>query len=108
MRDAELEGIVVRLDVAPNAESRHVRGAPTEIVMKANIRILSALAALGFLAACSRPDAQVLNDRVTARMTPPLPCNSQATVEYLPNGARIMIPDTALFIIGKTDISECG
>jgi hypothetical protein len=66
------------------------------------------LAAL-MLAACSEPPAaQVLDSRVTVSMSPVQPCNRPASVEYLPTGARIRIPDTALFTVGRTDLSECG
>ena len=76
--------------------------------MKAAIHSVTMLAAL-LLAACSEPPAvQVLNDRVTASMSPAQPCNGPASVEYLPNGARIRIPDTALFTVGRTDLSPCG
>jgi hypothetical protein len=61
------------------------------------------------LSACGDPpNVQVLNSRVAARMAPPQVCTSQATVEYLPNGARISLPDTVLFVVGRTDISPCG
>jgi hypothetical protein len=76
--------------------------------MKAAIHGITMLAAL-LLAACSEPPSvQVLNSRVTARMSPVQPCNRPASVEYLPNGARISIPDTALFTVGRTDLSPCG
>ena len=76
--------------------------------MRAAIHGVALLAAL-LLAACSEPpSAQVLNSRVTASMTPAQPCNRPASVEYLPNGARISIPDTGLFTVGRTDLSPCG
>jgi hypothetical protein len=76
--------------------------------MKAAIQSVTIFAAL-LLAACSEPPAvQVLNDRVTASMSPAQPCNGPASVEHLPNGARIRIPDTALFTVGRTDLSPCG
>jgi hypothetical protein len=76
--------------------------------MKAAIHGVTMLAAL-VLAGCSEPPAvQVLNSRVTASMSPTQPCNRPASVEYLANGARIRIPDTALFTVGRTDLSECG
>ena len=76
--------------------------------MKAAIHGVTMLAAL-LLAACSEPPpVQVLNSRVSARMSPVQPCNRPASVEYLPNGARISIPDTALFTVGRTDLSPCG
>ena len=76
--------------------------------MKAAIHSVTMLSAL-LLAACSeRPAVQVLDDRVTASMSPSQPCNRPTSVEYLPNGARISIPDTALFTVGRTDLSPCG
>jgi hypothetical protein len=76
--------------------------------MKAAIHGVTMLAAL-LLAACSEPPpVQVLNSRVSARMSPVQPCNRPASAEYLPNGARISIPDTALFTVGRTDLSPCG
>ncbi len=76
--------------------------------MKAAIHGIAMLTAL-LLAACSEPPVvQVLNSRVTASMSPVQPCNRPASVEYLPNGARISIPDTALFTVGRTDLSPCG
>jgi hypothetical protein len=76
--------------------------------MKAAIHGVIMLAALS-LAACSEPPpVQVLNSRVAASMSPVQPCNRPASVEYLANGARIRIPDTALFTVGRKDLSECG
>lgn len=77
--------------------------------MKARRHLVPAIAPLLLLAACSEPSpTQMLQSRVTTSMSPLQDCNRPATVEYLPNGARIQIPDTALFVIGRTDLSACG
>ncbi|MEJ0019768.1 MAG: hypothetical protein WDN25_25085 [Acetobacteraceae bacterium] len=77
--------------------------------MNARDLALPAIASLLLLAACGeRPVSQVLNTRVTAKMSPDQSCNAAASVEYLPNGARITLPDTALFVVGRTDLSPCG
>ena len=77
--------------------------------MTANIRATPALTALLLLAACGEPSSpEVLNTRVAESMAPDQLCNTKASVEYLPNGARISMPDGALFTIGKSDLSACG
>jgi hypothetical protein len=77
--------------------------------MKAKFAATPALIAVLFLSACGQPSSpDVLNTRVSARMAPDLLCNKSATVEYLPNGARISMPDNALFTIGRPDLSACG
>jgi hypothetical protein len=69
-----------------------------------------AVPAILLLAACSSepPTAEMLGDRATTTLTPAEACNRPANIEYLPDGARIRIPDTALFVIGRTDLSPCG
>ena len=77
--------------------------------MKSSMYVAPALTALLLLTACSEPrSAHILNSRVTASMTRAQPCDSSERVEYLSNGARITMPDTALFVVGRTDISQCG
>src|SRR5689334_14764287 len=67
------------------------------------------LTALLLLTACSGPPRpQVLAHRLAETMTLQKPCTGQAGIEYLPNGARITLPDTELFLVGRTDISPCG
>jgi hypothetical protein len=41
-------------------------------------------------------------------MDPTQTCNRPASVESLPNGARVRIPDTSLFVVGRGDLSACG
>jgi len=68
-----------------------------------------ALGALLLLSACGEPSSlEVLNRRAAASMSPDQPCNSAASVQYLPNGARISLPDSALFVVGRSDLSACG
>jgi hypothetical protein len=78
--------------------------------MDANSLATAALASLLLLAACgsepSSPD--VLKARVTERMAPKQECDSKANVQYLDDGARITMPDSALFTLGRSDISACG
>lgn len=76
---------------------------------KAMIRGTAALTVLLLLAGCVEPASHdVLNARVAARMTPGVPCNAQVSVQNLPNGSRVSMPDSALFTIGRPDLSECG
>jgi|ERR1700722_926016 hypothetical protein len=82
---------------------------PARYALKSVVPATAALAALLLLAACGEPASpDVLNARVTARMAPDQPCNRQASVQYLPDGARISMPDSALFTIGRADLSACG
>lgn len=75
---------------------------------KAIVRVMPVLTAL-LLTACGEPSSpDVLHARVTARMAPDQPCNAKASIQYLPNGARITMPDSALFTIGRADLSACG
>jgi hypothetical protein len=72
--------------------------------MKAYIPVI--LLALG---ACSEPSStQLLSSRVPARLNQTVPCNRPVSVEFLPDGARIRLPETSLFLIGRTDLSPCG
>ena len=48
-----------------------------------------------------------MQSRVTTSLTPGNTCNSQASVEYLPNGARVRLPDT-LFLAARSDLTGCG
>lgn len=67
------------------------------------------VAALLWLSACGGPpSSDVLNRRVAASMSPEQSCNSAASVQYLPNGARISLPDSALFVVGRSELSPCG
>jgi hypothetical protein len=73
-------------------------------MMKAYIPAI--LLALG---ACSEPSStQLLSSRVPARLNQTVPCNHPVSVEFLPDGARIRLPETSLFLIGRTDLSPCG
>jgi hypothetical protein len=77
--------------------------------MKASVHFVPALAPLLLLAACGEPSgAGLLQSRVTTSMTQEQQCNRVASVQYLPNGARISVPATALFIPGRPDLTECG
>jgi len=77
--------------------------------MKTTIRAIPALAAVLLLAACGEPSSpDVLNARVAARMAPDQGCSNGTSIEYLPDGARINLPDSALFTIGRADLSPCG
>jgi hypothetical protein len=77
--------------------------------MNHQMRALPALVALLLLSACGGPSStDVLNTRVSRRMAPDLLCNKTVRVEYLPNGARISMPDSALFTVGRADLSACG
>jgi hypothetical protein len=68
-----------------------------------------ALAGVLALAACGEPSStQMLQTRASVAMSPTQTCNSQAIVEQLPNGTRVRLPDTTLFVIGRTDLSPCG
>jgi hypothetical protein len=75
-----------------------------------NIRLnLTPVAALLVLSACSEPSStQQVQSRATTSLSPTQACNSQSSVEYLPNGALVRIPDTSLFVIGRTEVSDCG
>jgi hypothetical protein len=80
-----------------------------EDAMKAGIHAVAALAALFLLDGCSEPSStQTLQRRVAIRMDPAQTCNRPASIEYLPNGARVRMPDTSLFVVGRTDLSNCG
>jgi hypothetical protein len=77
--------------------------------MKPIVRAMPVLAALLLLAACGEPSSpDVLNARVTEQMAPDQPCNKPASIEYLPDGARISMPESALFTVGRADFSACG
>jgi hypothetical protein len=71
---------------------------------------MTALAALLLLdgCACEPSSTQTLQSRVATSMDPARTCNRPASVEYLPNGVRVRIPDTSLFVVGRTDLSACG
>ena len=76
--------------------------------MNTKLSLMPATALL-VLSACSEPSSiQQVQSRATTSLNPAQPCNSQASVEYLPNGALVRIPDTSLFVIGRTDVSDCG
>jgi hypothetical protein len=78
--------------------------------MRAGNHLVAALAALLLLdgCACEPSSTQTLQSRVATSMDPAETCNRPASVEYLPNGARVRIPDTALFVAGRADLSACG
>ena len=85
------------------------RNTPAGSLLKAAIRPMVATTTLLLLTACSEPSSSDdLNARVGAHMTPNQPCNAKASVQYLPDGARISMPDSALFTIGRADLSACG
>ena len=85
------------------------RNTPAGSMLKAVISPVPAITALMLLTACSQPSSSDdLNARVSARMTPTQPCNAKASVQYLPDGARISMSDSALFTIGRADLSACG
>jgi hypothetical protein len=61
------------------------------------------------LAACSEPSStQILSSRIPARLNQTVSCNRPVSVEFLQDGARILLPETSLFLIGRTDLSPCG
>jgi hypothetical protein len=61
------------------------------------------------LAACSEPSStQILSNRVPARLNQTVPCNRPVSVEFVQEGARLRLPETSLFLIGRTDLSPCG
>ena len=77
--------------------------------MNIGINGISLVAALLVVGACTEPSStQLLQSRVTTSLNPAQACNRQTSVEYLPTGARVRIPDTSLFVIGKTEVSDCG
>jgi hypothetical protein len=66
------------------------------------------LAVLLALAACGEPSSTAtLQNRVTTMVSPTNTCNSQASIEYLPNGARIRLSDS-LFLAARSDLTGCG
>jgi hypothetical protein len=77
--------------------------------MKATAPVVPTLAALLLLGACSEPsNTQVLQARATAIRIPSDACNPLQSIDYLPNGVRIRLTDTGLFVIGRPDLSDCG
>jgi len=77
--------------------------------LKAIIRAAPVLTALLLLTACGEPSSSaMLHARVSARMASDQTCNSKASIQYLPDGARISMPDSALFTIGRAELSACG
>jgi hypothetical protein len=75
--------------------------------MKAHL--LPALAMLLSLGACAEPSStQTLSERVSTRLNPDQLCNRPASIEYLPNGTRVRVPEVSLFVGGGTDLTECG
>ena len=77
--------------------------------MTTSAHILPAAAILLALGGCSEPSrTQVLASRVTASLDPAQPCNSQASIESVPNGTRIRLPEASLFVVGRADLSACG
>lgn len=77
--------------------------------MKAHLLAAPALASLFFLNACGEPSSpDVLKARVAQRLATNQQCDSKATIQYLPDGARITMPDDALFVIGRDELSPCG
>ena len=77
--------------------------------LKAIVRATPVLAALLLLTACGEPSSSdTLHARVARRSIPDQQCNMKASVQYLPDGARISMPDSALFTIGRAELSACG
>jgi hypothetical protein len=70
--------------------------------------LLPVIAIVLVLGACSKPSTQVLADRVAASLTPAEPCNRDASIENLPNGTRVRLPEASLFVNGKADLTACG
>ena len=69
--------------------------------MTTGIYVLPALATLLALGACSEPSStQKLADRVTASLSAADQCDRMASIEYLPNGTRIRLPEASLFVDG--------
>jgi hypothetical protein len=87
----------------------NVRSFTGDGVMNANILAAPALASLLLLAGCGEPSSpDVLKARVAQSMATNQECNSKANVQYLEDGARITMPDGALFMIGQAELSPCG
>lgn len=77
--------------------------------LKAIVRAMPVLTAVLLLTACGEPSSpDTLHARVAARVVPDQQCNAKASVEYLPDGARISMPDSALFTTGRPELSACG
>ena len=77
--------------------------------MKASMSVVPTLAALLLLAACSEPSStDLLESRITATMMPSQACNQPANVQAVPNGIQVGVPDRSLFVIGRSDLSDCG
>lgn len=77
--------------------------------MKTNILALPVLGSLMVLTACGEPASpDVLKNRVAQHMASDQACNNSASVEYLPNGARVSFPESVLFTIGRADLNPCG
>ena len=77
--------------------------------MKASAFVVPTLMALLLLGACSEPsNTQVVQKRVTAIRIPSETCNPVQSIDYLPDGVRIRLADSGLFIIGRPDLSDCG
>jgi len=80
-----------------------------EVRVKGCIRIMPVVVILLLLAACSTSSStQILEGRVASTLTPAIPCNRLASVDPLPNGMQISFPVDALFLAGRTDLTECG
>lgn len=77
--------------------------------MKAIILAMPVLGALLALTACGEPlSTDVLKARVADHMASDPVCNKRANVEDLPDGARVSLPDNALFIVGRAELNPCG
>jgi hypothetical protein len=77
--------------------------------MNARIRVASALAPLLLLVGCGQPSgSDLLQRRLATTMAPDQTCNRVASVQYLPDGARISVPANALFKPGRSDLTDCG
>jgi hypothetical protein len=77
--------------------------------MKASAFVVPTFAALLLLGACSEPSStQVLQTRVTTIRSPAQTCNRLESIEYMPDGVRVRLADTSLFVIGRADLSDCG
>lgn len=78
--------------------------------MRVGNHVVAALAALLLLVGCAGepPSTRTLQNRLATSLDPAQTCNRPASVEYVPNGVRVRIPDTSLFVVGRTDLSACG
>jgi hypothetical protein len=76
------------------------------------MRSFGLMAAAGILlsmAGCSEPSSStMLQMRAESSLGSAQPCQGTVRTENLPNGVRVLVPESALFLVGQTAISACG